>query len=175
MQPAEQPIWIASLWQPWADLVCPNIHIVDLLRSTAPEWAEHLPKDVENRTRRIHHRGLLAIHAAAGRVDRPLMAQLNLDPRRFVRGAIVGVVDLVGCSTNDPSWWATDGAVNWKVARPRRLLSPIVTPGPQSARTITDPGVLRELHRQLDAGMALTLEQQADFVPAPRAVALETV
>ncbi len=158
MQPAE-PIWIASLWQPWADLVCPDARLATLLNKTTPAWSEHLPKDVENRTRRISHRGLLAIHAAAGRVDRAALATLNLGAGRFVRGAIVGVVDLVGVSTSDPSWWATPGAVHWKVARPRRLLSPIVTPGPQSARTITDPGVLREIRRQLDGGLVSTLEQ----------------
>jgi hypothetical protein len=159
MQQEQLAIWIASLWQPWADLVCPDARFAEVLQRTAPAWAERLPKDVENRTRRIHHRGLLAIHAAAGRVDRDAMATLGLDPRRFVRGAIVGIVDLVGVSTNDPSWWATAGATHWKVARPRRLLSPIATPGPQSARTITDPGVLREIHRQLDEGLVSTLER----------------
>lgn len=151
-------IWIASVWQPWADLLCPDAGVAERLRFHAPYWADQLPKDVENRTRRCSHRGLLAIHAAAGRVDREAMATLNLDHRRFVRGAIVGVVEVVGCSTNDPSWWATDGAVHWKVARPRRLLSPIAFAGPQSPRSITDPGVLREIRRQLDTGLVSTLE-----------------
>lgn len=158
----DQPaIWIASLWQPWADLVCPDARFAATLRETAPitEWSDRLPKDVENRTRRITHRGLLAIHAAAGRVDRTFMAQLGLDARRMVRGAIVGVVDLVGCTNTDPSWWATDGAWHWKVTRPRRLLSPITHAGPQSPRTLTDPGVVREIHRQLDEGLVSTLEQ----------------
>lgn len=157
---AAETVWMASLWQPWADLICPDARLAEILGRTAPAWAAQLPKDVENRTRRISHRGLLAIHAAAGRVDRDIMVTLAIDPRRLVRGAIVGVVDLVGVSTTDPSWWATAGAVHWKVARPRRLLSPIVTPGAQSPRTITDRGVLHEIRRQLAEGLVSTLEPQ---------------
>ena len=52
-------------------------------------------KRVENRTRNMHYRGPLLIHAGLSR--KWLKSHLSLSLETFVFGAIVGIVDVVDC------------------------------------------------------------------------------
>jgi hypothetical protein len=147
-RPVETPWPLLSVLQPWADFLACNDEVVARIRAMNPDLADHLPKDVENRSRRTTHRGAVAVHASGSRVDRDAMTRFGLDPRRFVRGAIVGTAvidDVVGNST---SWWAAQGQWNWLVSGQRRLLSPITCVGYQSMRAM-EPMVFGQLRRRL--------------------------
>jgi hypothetical protein len=85
-------------------------------------------KDVENRTWATRHRGPLLVHAGTSkahlgekeinRVERKYGIKL---PRKFVRGGVVGLVEVVDCSTRSGSPWHDRGAVGWILAKPRTL------------------------------------------------------
>jgi len=88
-------------------------------------------KDVENRSRRTHYRGLLVIHASNYRSQRGcdadywhvrdlLPASVDV-PMEVPDGALVGTVEVVGCIDDSNSAWAHDGAQHWllKNGRPR--------------------------------------------------------
>lgn len=101
-------------------------------------WAHaiiFLGKDVENRPRRFHHRGPLVIHAGKG-MDREEAVKRGLDPDRLVRGAIVGIVDMVDCVRNHKSKWANKGAWHWVLRNPRALKKPIQYKGKQGVLLI---------------------------------------
>lgn len=85
-------------------------------------------KDVENRSRRTHHRGPLLIHAGLDK------SQFNDDEAEYIKtkygvdipteielGGIVGVADLVGCSETHASPWFVKGNFAWELTNPRRL------------------------------------------------------
>jgi hypothetical protein len=83
-------------------------------------------KTVENRSWRTNYRGPLLIHAGV-RLD-PVegwrvaeVAKLGDIPR----GALIGVVEVVGCVRNSPSRWARPGQWHWELANPRPLPTPI--------------------------------------------------
>lgn len=101
----------------------------------------HLGKDVENRKWGTSYRGPLLIHAAKGctaddvadwwafvcamKSGRPVDAWDRWPGRDTVaRGAIVGIVDLVGCFVDASSPWFV-GPVGLAVARPRAFAEPI--------------------------------------------------
>lgn len=67
-----------SLWQPWASLV----------------YDERKP--VETRHWEMLYRGPLAIHAAM-KVDKDACEDFGYDPKVIARGAILCVVNVVGC------------------------------------------------------------------------------
>jgi hypothetical protein len=87
-------------------------------------------KDVENRSRRTHHRGPLLIHAG---LDKSLF---NVDEAEYIKekygvdipdeldfGAVVGVVDVVDCVETSKSKWHMPGHFGWVLANPRQLES----------------------------------------------------
>lgn len=82
-------------------------------------------KDVENRTWRTSHRGLLLIHAGK-RWDpegkRLIERLLGVPaPHDLPLGAIVGVVEIVGCVTDADSPWAIDDHWHFQVANARQI------------------------------------------------------
>ena len=99
-----------SIRQPWAWLIVNGF------------------KDVENRSRRTHHRGPLLIHAGLNLSDftdeeaERIEAKYRVHvPERLDLGGIVGVVDVVDCVERHKSPWYVDGNFAWVVANPRRL------------------------------------------------------
>jgi hypothetical protein len=112
-------------------------------------WAELIvrgQKDVENRSRRTTHRGQLAIHAGLRREASEPEVQGQLD-----RGAIIGVVDVVGCVQGSRSPWAESGQWHWLLANPRRLSKPILKRGALGLWTV-DPATERLIQRRLREG-----------------------
>jgi hypothetical protein len=99
-----------SIRQPWAWLVVNGY------------------KDIENRSWRTNHRGLLLIHASN---NRTLTTPENLAaikkkyrvrlPNDFDFGGIVGMVDVVDCVNTHPSKWKERGTWGWVLKNPRRL------------------------------------------------------
>jgi len=93
-------------------------------------WAELIlrgEKDVENRSWRTRHRGLLLIHAGLG-ADKVYFEEY--DVRADVdRGAIIGVVELVECTKKRTSDWHARGSWGWYLIRPRRFKKPIQMKG----------------------------------------------
>lgn len=93
-------------------------------------WAiVHGHKDVENRSRRTNHRGLLVIHASNYRSQR----ECDLDywavrdlvgdkvPIEVPDSGLVGTVVVTGCTDDSRSRWAQDGAWHWLVKDGRPL------------------------------------------------------
>ena len=87
-----------------------------------PVWAWaviHAGKNIENRSWLTHLRGTIAIHASKGLTRAEYEACVEELPRRWqkeipafeemVRGAVIGVVDLVDCVTESKSRWFYDG------------------------------------------------------------------
>jgi hypothetical protein len=112
-------------------------------------WAELIirgQKDVENRSRTTTHRGQLAIHAGLGLDSSEPKVQGELD-----RGAIIGVVDVVGCVQGSKSPWAVSGQWHWLLANPRRLSKPIPYRGALGLWTV-DPATEGLIRSRLRAG-----------------------
>jgi hypothetical protein len=84
-------------------------------------------KDIENRSRRTHHRGPLLIHASLSRESYAEHVQLVKRkhgisiPLETERGGIVGVVDVIDCVERNKSKWFLSGNFGWVLANPRRL------------------------------------------------------
>ena len=112
-----QPILALSIRQPWAFAIT------------------HLGKDIENRTRRLGHRGLTLIHASAGltqdeyRHAHSFITQaVGKTDARFVpfpsfdemqRGRIVGAVEIVDAvRESDSPWWMGPCGLVLRNARP---------------------------------------------------------
>jgi hypothetical protein len=73
-------------------------------------------KDIENRTRMTSYRGRLLIHASQ-KVDREAIEYFGLDPALLLRGAVIGVADLVDVvAASESAWffgpwgWVLEGA-----------------------------------------------------------------
>ncbi|MGR6921226.1 hypothetical protein ACU635_43880 [[Actinomadura] parvosata] len=124
-------------------------------------WAiAHGGKDVENRGRATRHRGELAIHAglhwdeigaadpriivAAGQIAGPLLSDA-----RFVRGAIIAVVDLVDVVRDSSSPWAAVGQCHWLIANVRPLAEAVPCRGWQNVWDVS-PEVEVAVQAQLD-------------------------
>lgn len=86
--------------QPWASLIIAGL------------------KDVENRSRPTRYRGTIAIHAGLG-TDRDAMAAHGHLLPAYPAGAVIGLVDVVGCVRDSSSPWAEDGRWHWLLERPR--------------------------------------------------------
>lgn len=106
-------------------------------------------KVVENRTRRTHHRGQVAVHA--GLATDPFgvrwMATHVPDlvrPSVYDRGYLLGVVDLVDCHWSRPGCcdtpWAEQapGVAHLVLEQPRALLYPIAALGRLGLWDLTD-------------------------------------
>lgn len=99
-------------------------------------WAIiHGGKDVENRTWPTKHRGPLLIHAGSAfepegyEKVKDLVSQDPPLPGELIRGAIIGVVELVDCVRDSDSAWAVDGQWHWCLRNPRPLDHAIPCPG----------------------------------------------
>jgi hypothetical protein len=114
-------------------------------------WAELIVrgrKNVENRPRRTHHRGLLVIHAGLRFDESGPRIRGTLD-----RGAIIGVVDVVDCIDSSRSRWADPGQWHWVLANARRLSRPIPYRGALSLWTV-DPDTQMQIRRLLRSSSA---------------------
>jgi ASCH domain len=98
-----------SVRQPWAWLIVNGV------------------KDIENRSRRTHHRGPLLIHASLsldGFSENIKLVERRLGisvPSELDRGGIVGVVDVIDCVESHKSKWFEKGSYGWVLSNPRRL------------------------------------------------------
>ena len=101
-----------SIQQPWA-------------------WAIiHAGKDIENRTWKTHHRGVVAIHAS-GKVQRNAkLPRRSKKPQsdELLCGALIGVVEIVDVVTNHRSKWF-GGPCGFVLANPRPLAQAIPCKG----------------------------------------------
>lgn len=98
-------------------------------------------KGVENRNRRTHHRGPLAIHAGKNFDDagaKWIESQGIVLPREFALGEVIGICDIVGCSPCKepltPSIWHF-GPWCWELDRVREV-EPFAVRGQQSLFSI---------------------------------------
>lgn len=123
------------------------------------------PKDVENRSWTTDYRGPIAIHAATADAKReanawPAMQQLlthyGIAPEdstlHLVRGAVIGVVDLVDIRDDSSSPWAMPGFHHWVLENPRRLPEPSYIRGQQGLRAL--PGGLSDFYLSEAAAQA---------------------
>ncbi|RUP10306.1 ASCH domain-containing protein [Hyphomicrobium sp.] len=98
-----------SIKQPWAWLIVNGF------------------KDVENRSRRTHHRGPLLIHSGLDKGEfnddmaLHIKRKYGVDiPETLEFGGVVGVANVVDCSDAHSSPWFV-GDFAWVLADPRRL------------------------------------------------------
>lgn len=94
-------------------------------------------KNVENRSWSTPYRGTILIHASSRKLGGKALAEvrealadltrkaLAKIPTEFPRSQIIGMVELVDCTTDHPSSWASLGSVHWVLKRPRPLAEPI--------------------------------------------------
>jgi hypothetical protein len=99
-------------------------------------WARHIAqagKDVENRTRRTHWRGLVLVHAGAG-VDRHAMRDVPAEAAMASRAvlAVTRITDAhPDCGGTCSSDWAQPGAWHWQLADTVALTAPVPATGAQ--------------------------------------------
>jgi len=111
-------------------------------------------KNIENRSRPTSYRGPLLIHASKSRTSydgfTPDSWRSEFDCELpewddLVKGAIVGVVDLVGCFRFDPTkpinemyakW--SEGPYCWILSNPRSFAEPILYRGQQNIFKVDD-------------------------------------
>ena len=120
--------------------------------SIRPPWAWailHAGKDIENRTWNTKIRGTIAIHASQS-MSRPYYESAievigKLAPgakipnyEAMVRGAIVGLVELVGCEERTKSKWHVRDHYGFLLANPRVLREPIPCNGRLSFWNVPD-------------------------------------
>lgn len=99
-------------------------------------WAIiHGGKSVENRSWPTKHRGPLLIHAGSAfepdgyEAVKRFATQRPPPASEFTHGAIIGVVDLVGCLQNVSSEWAIPGEWHWVLSSPQPFDAPVPCPG----------------------------------------------
>jgi hypothetical protein len=89
-------------------------------------------KDVENRTRRTHHRGEVAIHSALTVDPKASIDPIDVNRTLFVRGAVLAVAEIVGCCDcgDRCTPWSQrgPGIFHWQLANVRAL-TPIPAKG----------------------------------------------
>lgn len=103
------------------------------------------PKDVENRTWPTKHRGDLLIHAGNSKKSIALTQAFCLQRHLYMSaynnsdslplGAIVGIVEIVGCDRSSSSRWAMRDHWHWAIANPRKFREPIACKGSLSLWT----------------------------------------
>jgi hypothetical protein len=101
-------------------------------------------KDIENRSRRTKHRGLLLVHSSL-RKDKAAIAWLRRRgfefPTNFPTGALVGVVDVVECFDKVPrNRWAV-GPHCYLLKNPRIFRKPIPWRGQLGMFEVPDPKI----------------------------------
>ena len=113
-------------------------------------WAIiHAGKDVENRTWNTHLRGTIAIHAS-GNVDKEAKlpsGSKKAEPEDLVRGAIVGLVDIVDVVREHSSEWFT-GPYGFVLKNPQVLPRPIPCKGSLGFWRVAH-NIVREMELQL--------------------------
>lgn len=97
-------------------------------------------KTIENRTRPVKYRGLLAIHSSVGAFEETalfspaVLEALWLAPgAAFHKGAIVAVARLADCHLSTPgcesAWCDFDARWHWELAEIRALTEPVFCKG----------------------------------------------
>ena len=129
--------------------------------SIRPPWAWAIlnaTKDVENRTWKTSIRGAIAVHASQT-MSRPyyesaLQEIKKISPRtkappydEMVRGAIVGLVDIIECKEHTNSKWHISGHYGFVLANPRALREPIPCSGRLSFWEVPDDSELGRRRR----------------------------
>jgi len=108
-------------------------------------WAIiHGGKTIENRSRRTHFRGTIAIHASAQprrEWEFPTRAASPPSEDEWVLGAIIGFADLVDCVEQHRSEWF-GGPFGYVLAKPRPLQTPVPCKGALGFWNVP-PNVLR--------------------------------
>ena len=102
-------------------------------------------KDIENSTRRTNFRGTVVIHAKMKFY--PLAKLSEKEKKQMVRGAIIGVVDIVDCVDKHKSKWF-GGPYGYVLRNPRPLPKPIPCKGMLGFWKVS-PQVERDIKRQL--------------------------
>lgn len=123
------------------------------IRQPWAHWILHEGKDVENRMWSTTYRGPLLIHASKTWASRPVLWRRRkwdrvdsvrignrwiYAPGLLARGAIVGMVRLVGCVQNSPSPWAEPGQYHWLLEEPLAFCEPIPYRGRQGVFDVDD-------------------------------------
>jgi hypothetical protein len=136
-----------SIMQPWAGAIL------------------ELGKDIENRSWGTRHHGVIALHAGL-KLDGPvalpggeLELLCGMGPA-WVRGAVVGVAELVECTRDHASKWAVPGAVHWVLRSPITLPMPVPCKG-SLGLWVLPADVEAAVLRQLDLAKALPNPAQA--------------
>jgi hypothetical protein len=97
-------------------------------------WAIlHAGKAIENRPRRTHFRGTIAVHASLKPFKNweewyPKRALKVPPPEDWVFGAIIGFVDIVDCIGSSRSKWFI-GPFGYVLEKPRTLPNPVPCKG----------------------------------------------
>lgn len=116
-------------------------------------------KDIENRSWKTKIRGPIAVHASRlrsrGDYEWAVTELSKVSPRirvppynEMVEGAIVGLVDLVGCEEATDSKWHAADCYGFVLANPRPLPKPITCKGALNFWTVPDT-ISRSILRQL--------------------------
>lgn len=105
----------------------------------------YLGKDIENRTRCINFRGTIALHASI-KLDTSIYLPEKFK-RQIVRGAIIGVVDILDCVDEYESEWFY-GPFGYVLENPRPLPIPIPCKG-QLGFWNVPPKIEKEIRYQL--------------------------
>jgi hypothetical protein len=130
--------------------------------SVRPPWAWailHANKDVENRTWKTNMRGTIAIHAsrtmnrsyyeAAAKEIKKAAPNAKVPPyETMVQGAIIGLVDVVGCEERSNSKWHVANHYGFVLAKPRALSEPIPCNGRLNFWEVPDD-IARRILREL--------------------------
>ncbi len=145
-----------SFHQPWAELILQG------------------RKTIEVRTWFTRYRGPLAMHVAQA-LNEQACAAYALEPESLVRGALVGIVEVVDVvPIDEANWQAWQGehlaikpypgpVFGWRLANPRRLAVPVPMAGRQGLYSVPD-----QLLAAATAGPC-TREQMAFAWDAPAA------
>ena len=130
--------------------------------SIRPPWAWAIlnaKKDIENRTWRTKILGTVAVHASqtmrrseyaeALRKIKTVSPRVKVPPYESMsRGAIIGVVDIVGCEPTTKSKWHARGHYGFLLANPRALRRPVPCKGSLSFWEVPE-NIAKRISREL--------------------------
>ena len=130
--------------------------------SIRPPWAWailHANKDIENRTWKTNIQSTIAIHASqtmsrpyyksAVEAIKKAAPSAKVPPyEAMARGAIVGLVDVVGCEEHTRSKWHMPNNYGFVLANPRALREPIPCTGRLNFWEVPS-AIARRLSREL--------------------------
>lgn len=102
-------------------------------------------KNIENRTWRTKFRGTVAIHASMKLAEYVELS--DKEKKTLIRGAIIGVVDIVDCVDEYISKWF-NGPIGFVLKNPRPLKNPIPCKGKLGFWKVP-PKIEREIKKQL--------------------------